>query len=115
MTGDSGTFTLPQIDVTKHQYLGVVVPQSLTGKTDSDSDNILIKLTVTNSDNTQDIYYADVEPILKKGSKDRVAPNGKWESGHHYVYNLKVTKTEIKSVASLQKWSLQEAEQEVWF
>ena len=115
VTGNSGTFTLPQIDVTKHQYLGVVVPQSLTGKTDSDSDNILIKLTVTNSDNTQDIYYADVEPILKKGSQDRVAPNGKWESGHHYVYNLKVTKTEIKSVASLQKWSLQEAEQEVWF
>lgn len=115
VTGEAGTYALPLVDVTKHQYLGVIVPQSLTGKTDADSDNIRIKLTVTNSDNTKDIYYADVEPILKKGTNEKVAPNGKWELGNHYVYNLKVTKTEIKSVASLEKWSIQEAEQEVWF
>lgn len=115
VTGDADTLRLKQVDVTNHKYLGVVVPQSLVGEPDTDSDNIRIKLTVTNNDNTKDIYYAEVEPIRKKGSNDKVAPNGKWESGNHYVYNLKVTKTEIKSAASLETWSIQKAEQEVWF
>ena len=45
----------------------------------------------------------------------KVAPEDKWLSGTHYVYNLKVTKTEIKASASLTDWKVEEAEQEVWF
>ena len=115
VTGDAGNFTLPQVSNTNHKFLGVIVPQELTYTTAGASTNVRIKITVTNSDSTKDIYYADVNPILKKGTTDLIAPNGKWESGTHYVYNLKVTKTEIKASASLTDWNKVEAEEEVWF
>ena len=115
VTGDVGNFTLPQVSDTDHKFLGVIVPQELTYTTAGASTNVRIKITVTNSDSTKDIYYADVNPILKKGTTDLIAPNGKWESGTHYVYNLKVTKTEIKASASLTDWNKVEAEEEVWF
>ncbi len=115
VTGTAADFTLPQIDDTKHQYLGVIVPQALPYTTAGAATNLRFRITVTNSDSTKDIYYADVEPILKKGTTEKVAPKGKWESGIHYVYNLKVTKTEIKSTASLTDWQTEDAEEEVWF
>ena len=115
VTGDVGSFTLPQVSNTDHKFLGVIVPQELTYTTAGASTNVRIKITVTNSDSTKDIYYADVNPILKKGTTDLIVPNGKWESGTHYVYNLKITKTEIKASASLTDWNKVEAEEEVWF
>ena len=115
VTGDAGNFPLPQVSTTDHKYLGVIVPQELTYTMTGASTNVRIKITVTNSDSTKDIYYADVNPILKKGTTDLIAPNGKWESGMHYVYNLKVTKTEIKASASLVNWDKVEAEEDVWF
>jgi hypothetical protein len=115
VTGDVGSFTLPQVSNNDHKFLGVIVPQELTYTTAGASTNVRIKITVTNSDSTKDIYYADVNPILKKGTTDLIAPNGKWESGTHYVYNLKITKTEIKASASLTDWNKVEAEEEVWF
>ena len=115
VTGTAADFTLPQIDDAKHQYLGVIVPQALPYTTAGATTNLRFRITVTNSDSTKDIYYADVEPILKKGTTEKVAPKGKWESGIHYVYNLKVTKTEIKSTASLTDWQTEDAEEEVWF
>lgn len=115
VTGTAADFTLPQIDDAKHQYLGVIVPQALPYTTAGAATNLRFRITVTNSDSTKDIYYADVEPILKKGTTEKVAPKGKWESGIHYVYNLKVTKTEIKSTASLTDWQTEDAEEEVWF
>jgi hypothetical protein len=115
VTGDAGNFTLPQVSTADHKYLGVIVPQALTYTTAGAATNVRIKITVTNSDSTKDIYYADVNPILKKGTTELIAPNGKWESGIHYVYNLKVTKTEIKATASLTDWATVEADDEVWF
>ena len=115
VTGDAGNCPLKEVNTTDHKYLGVIVPQELTYTTAGASTNVRIKITVTNSDSTKDIYYADVNPILKKGTTDLIAPNGKWESGMHYVYNLKVTKTEIKATASLTDWSVVDAEEEVWF
>ena len=117
VTGEKGYYTLTNVNTTDHKYLGVIVPQALTYTTAGASTNVRIKIIVTNNDsnNTKDIYYADVNPILKKGTSDLIAPNGKWESGTHYVYNLKVTKTEIKATASLTDWNTVEAEEEVWF
>ena len=115
VTGDAGNFTLPQVSTADHKYLGVIVPQALTYTTAGAATNVRIKITVTNSDSTKDIYYADVNPILKKGTTELIAPNGKWESGTHYVYNLKVTKTEIKATVSLTDWDTVEADDEVWF
>lgn len=115
VTGIVADFELPLVDATKHQYLGIIVPQELTYTAAGAATNLRFRITVTNADSTKDIYYADVEPILKKGTTVKVAPEDKWKSGTHYVYNLKVTKTEVKASASLTDWKVEEAEQEVWF
>lgn len=62
-----------------------------------------------------DIYYADVNPIKKKNSAEKIAPNGRWERGVHYLYNLKITKTEITVTATLTDWIKVEGEEDVWF
>ena len=72
------------------------------------------KITVTNEDNTTDVYYADIQPIKKTGSSELVAPNSNWESGVHYVYNLKLTKTEIKISATITDWTRVDASDDVW-
>jgi hypothetical protein len=83
------------------------VPQSL--------DGVKFKITITNGDDTKDVYYADVAPILKSDFSEKVAPNGKWESGVRYVYHLNVSKTLIKATATLANWQTVEASQEIWF
>jgi hypothetical protein len=62
------------------------------------------------------VYYADVAPVKVKalGASTSEAVTA-WESGTHYVYNLKITKTEIKATASLTDWKTVEASEEVWF
>lgn len=115
VTGDASYYILKNVNTTDHKYLGVIVPQELTYTTAGAATNVRLKIIVTNSDKTKDIYYADVNPILKKGTTELIAPYGKWESGTHYIYNLKVTKTEIKATASLTDWSVVEATDDVWF
>ena len=98
----------------KAHYHSAIVPQSL--------DGVKFRITITNthntvdtSDDTKDVYYADVAPIKVSGSSELVAPNGKWESGYHYVYNLNVSKTLINATATLEDWNKVEATEEVWF
>ena len=98
-----------------YYYRSAIVPQELTYSTPQASTNLRFKITITNADSTTDVYYADVAPIKKSGSDDLVAPNGKWESGVHYVYNLNVSKTQIKATATLANWTTVEASEEVWF
>ena len=118
-----GDKTTDELDYWKKETVGgtdtrffhsAIVPQSL--------DGVRFKITITNtngtvdtSDDTQDVYYADVEPILNSAKTAKVAPNGKWESGIHYVYNLNVSKTQIKATATLANWQTVEASQEIWF
>ena len=109
---DEGTFTLPC--TSGNNYHGVIIPQTLVN---GESNKVKFKITVyTDATKTtkSDVYYADVAPILKS-DKTKIAPNGKWESGMHYVYNLKITKTEIKATASLTDWQTVEASEDVWF
>ena len=96
-------------------FRSAIVPQELTFSTAQASGNLKFKITITNGDGTKDVYYADVEPILKSNSSEKVAPNGKWESGVHYVYHLNVSKTQIKATATLANWQTVEASQEIWF
>ena len=91
-----------------------IVPQELAYTTAGASTNVRFKITVTNTDGTKDVYYADIKPIKKIGSSDPVATNGKWESGVHYVYNLKLTKTEIKVSATITDWTRVDASDDVW-
>ena len=115
VTDIADDFELPLVDAPNHQYLGVIVPQALTYTTAGAATNLRFRITVTNSDSTKDIYYADVAPILEAGKSTKIAPNGKWESGQHYVYNLKLSKTQVQVSATLTNWNTVTANENVWF
>lgn len=115
VTGTAADFELPQVENGSHQYLGVIVPQALTYTTAGAATNLRFRITVTNSDSTKDIYYADVAPILETGKSTKIAPNGKWESGQHYVYNLKLSKTQVQVSATLTNWNTVTANENVCF
>lgn len=66
---------------------------------------------------TQDIYFADINPISYTyetggGAYDT---KGSWNSGVHYKYSLKLTKTEIKVTATITDWVTVNASEDVWF
>ena len=110
------TFELPYVSDKK--YHGTIIPQSLKG--DKDNNKVQFKITVysdTEKTKVEDVYYADVAPIKvkKAGSTDEAAATNAWESGVHYVYNLKITKTQITATASLTDWTTKEATEDVWF
>jgi hypothetical protein len=115
VTLDDQTYKLNGASGSKVHYDDVIVPQTLVN-TDS-SNKVRFKITVyTGTITDHDVYYADVAPIKVKASGASVsAPVDAWESGVHYVYNLKITKTEIKATASLTDWKTVEASEDVWF
>lgn len=104
-----GTSTYTYDGTTKNGYTEnkAIVPQDL--------DGVKFKITVTNSDGSTDVYMADVKDILKQGSTDKVTPNAKWESGYHYIYHLKLSKTAVKVTATLAEWKTVNAEENIWF
>lgn len=132
LTGDE----LTAAQRTRHS---AVVPQSFIQGIAGASTNTRFKITVTNNDAvlytdsdpevisgekqvndiktpaTTDIYYADVEPILKSDKSGKVAPNGKWESGVHYKYILTLSKTAINVTATIKDWVTVTASDNVWF
>ena len=112
-TGERTTDALENKGSLKFQ--SYIIPQALTFTKDDKTEYLQFKISVQNDDDTYDYYYASVEPIFELGKTTKIAPNGKWESGIHYVYNLKITKTEIKATATLKGWETVTAEQEVWF
>ena len=99
----------------ENKRLSAIVPQTLTYTAAQASGNVKFRITITNEDSTTDVYEADIEPILESGESTKVAPNGKWESGVHYVYNLKLSKTEVKVTATLANWTTVNATQDIWF
>ena len=120
-TGSRDLFKLNAGSDNMHR-LSVILPQDLTYTEDSETKNLQFKVTVYksdavnfNNDDIDDIYYADIAPIKKQGSDDKVAPNGKWESGVHYVYHLKVLKSGVEVVAKLDDWvTASSGDEEVW-
>ncbi len=115
-TGDKGPYTIDY--VSGNNYHSAIVPQELTYTTALASGNVKFRITIYNNGDTNsidDIYYADINPILKQSSSDKVAPSGKWESGVHYVYNLRLTKTNVQVTASLTNWTTVNADHTVWF
>ena len=92
-----------------------IIPQNLTYVAAGVNGpiNVRFKITVKNSDNTTDVYYADI-PSIKKNDGELITPNSKWESGYHYVYNLKLTKTKINVSATLSDWTTVSSSENVW-
>lgn len=116
VSGDKNRYTLNNVASENLKRHSAIVPQALTFTEKGATTNLRFKITVTNDDTTTDVYYADVAPILKTGSTtEKVAPNGKWESGVHYKYTLKLTKTEIKVTATITDWVTVNASEDVWF
>jgi len=129
-TGDAGSYTLNVDANDANKRLSAIVPQELIMGVAHANTNVQFRITITNnnntpadlSDDTQDIYYADIAPIKKTSSSSdyvakHVTSSNKWywESGVHYVYNLKLSKTEVKVTASLANWTTVNATQDIWF
>ena len=115
VTLDGQTYELNGVSSQIH-YDDVIVPQTLVNTDSSNKVRFKITVYVNGTLTDYDVYYADVAPIKVKASGASVsAPVDAWESGVHYVYNLKITKTEIKATASLTDWKTVEASEDVWF
>lgn len=117
VSGDKGSYTLNVVTGTGNELKrhSAIVPQDLTFTTARAESNLRFKITVTNENGTTDVYYADVKPIKEKDKDTLVAPNGKWESGVHYKYLLKLSKTEVLVTATLKDWVEVTASDNVWF
>jgi len=122
-TGDKGSYPIDY--VSGNNYHSAIVPQTLTYTSALHSNNVMFRITIyKNGDPSQgvdDIYYADIAPIKKTSSSEYVAKHVTsldkwyWESGVHYVYNLKLSKTEVKVTATLTNWTTVNATQDIWF
>ena len=107
-----GTATAEQ--VTFHD---AIVPQQLKFNSAGDSDNMRFKVTITNTngtpettDDTYDVYYADVKPIRVGGSDI-----SNWESGKHYIYQLTLKKTGLSVTATITDWTTITGSDDIWF
>lgn len=120
LTGDmKGDYTLNTVSGTgnENKRWSAIVPQNLTYTTAQAAGNVKFRITITNTDSSTDVYYADVQPIkvLEVGSAGPAAAINAWESGHHYIYSLTLTKTEVKVTATLTDWITVNANENVWF
>ena len=105
--------------VTETQRHDAIVPQLLTG---SGITDLVFKITVKdNKGKVTDIYRATVKDIPvyvadangnTPGSPESIT---KWEAGKKYIYNLKVTKTQISITATITDWETKITEDvEIW-
>lgn len=118
VTGSAGTYELHADPNNADYRLDAIVPQTLTYTPAGAATNLRFKVTIYSTSDSaaiDDIYYADVNPILETGTSTKVAPDGKWEAGKHYVYNLALSKTEIKATATITDWETVTASENVWF
>ena len=116
VTTDGQTYAMSNVGTSSVHYHDALIPQTLVNTDSSNKVRFKITVFVNGTLTDYDVYYADVAPIKVKASGASVsAPVDAWESGVHYVYNLKITKTEIKATASLTDWKTVEASEDVWF
>lgn len=90
-------------DASNVQKHDAIVPQSL--------DGVKFRITVTNDDNSTDIYEVDINTIKEKNTN---TPITVWKAGEKYKYALKITKTDIHVVATITDWTEKDAESDIW-
>lgn len=82
-----------------------VIPQNLVGK---DSKPLQFQITTGSDADKYDKYYINIKDINVTSINGVDQPEGtkitKWEAGKHYIYTLKVTKTEVKIEATITDW-----------
>ena len=120
-TGSTGDFEVKHVDGEDANYRhSAIVPQDLTFTTAGATTNLRFKITIYKNgvvaDGVDDIYYADIKPILVKEEGETTAHEiTKWESGKHYIYTLTLSKTAIKVTATITDWKEVKASQNIWF
>lgn len=87
-----------------------IVPQQLKFTSAGDSGNMRFKVTITNANGTNDVYYADVKPIQVEGKSIT-----SWESGKHYIYQLTLKKTGLSVTATITDWTTVTGSDDIWF
>lgn len=103
-----------------NKRLSAIIPQALTYDSNNPlaATNVKFRITIYHDGDTNtidDIYEADINPILQQGSSSLVAPDGAWKSGVHYKYKLKLSKTKVQVTATLANWTTVNASQDIWF
>lgn len=117
--GDNIGYKMTKVKDENTQRHDAIVPQLLTG---SGITDLVFKITVKdNNRNVTDIYRATVKDIPvyvadanghTTGSPESIT---KWEAGKKYIYNLKVTKTQISITATITDWETKITEDvEIW-
>ena len=86
----------------KNTTLDAVVPQVL-------SDDVYFKITVYNATG-KDIYTKQINTI--KDSEGSII--NEWKPGEHYIYSLKITKSEIFVTATLTDWKTVDSSEDIW-
>lgn len=107
-TGKNKT-DFPMTATTDVQRHNIVCAQSLEG--------LKFQVTIKNADGTiDDVYTIDIKDIkVKKDGESTSHIIESWEPGHKYVYELTITKTDIKVTATITPWTEVTANQPVWF
>ena len=89
----------------------VVVPQNLIN---NDSEDLQFRITITNTDGTQDYYYATIKDIKVSEDGGTATSITSWEPGKHYVYTLNMKKTGIKVTATITDWIEAKGSTNIW-
>ena len=107
-TGDPGPFTVPYVAGENANYRhATIVPQELT-------EDLKFKITITNSDGTQDVYFATIKDVAVSEGGAKAALIFAWQSGKHYIYTLNMRKTEIKVSATITDWIEAQGSTNIW-
>lgn len=117
--GDNIGYKMNTVRGKDTQRHDAIVPQLLTG---SGITDLVFKITVKDDNgNVTDIYRATVKdiPVYVADAKGNTtgSPESitKWEAGKKYIYNLKVTKTQISITATITDWETKITEDvEIW-
>lgn len=96
-------------DVTFHY---AIVPQYLPKP--SEEKPMRFKVTIKNSNDTYDVYYADVQPIQVSESGGAKKTIENWLGGYHYKYTLTLKKTGISVTATITDWIPASGSDNVW-
>ena len=78
-----------------------IVPQPLEG--------LKFKVTVTNDNDTKDVYYSTIKDIRVENETIT-----EWKSGYHYKYTLTLKKTGISVTATITDWIPANGSDNVW-
>ena len=90
-----------------------IIPQNI--------ENLVFKISVSNDNNVTDIYRANIKdiPVYVTDSSGNKTGEAKhitsWDSGHKYIYNLKVTKTKVSITATITDWETRSTDEtDIW-